>query len=423
MSNFCKAEKLIREFKGENYIFGEGTLDKTGEVTNGLGKRAALIWSDFPGVDELVRIVKGSLFEEGVKLLGEIEGPAPNAPRKDLHRMTEELRTLQPEVTVCLGGGSTIDATKAAEVLRTLGGSIDDYFGVGRVSDKLLKTSKVLKPVVAIQTASSSAAHLTKYSNITDISTGQKKLIVDDAIVPEKAFFDYGVTRTMSPGFTADGGLDGLAHVLEVLYSSVGKPHYIKMMEVAGVAIHLIVTYLEQAVKHPDDLVARKALGLATDLGGFAIMLGGTNGAHLTSFSLVDLLSHGRACGIMNPYYTVFFAPAIEEPLCMVGKIFHQADLTDADIEAFSGRALGVVVAEAMIALNKRIGAPYRLEDVDGFSDKYIDRALVAAKDPQLRMKLENMPVPLISTMVEQYIKSVLMAAKTGDLRLIQNVV
>ena len=41
------------------------------------------------------------------------------------------------------------------------------------------------------RSAASSAAHMTKYSNITDLSTGQKKLIVDDAIVPALALFDH----------------------------------------------------------------------------------------------------------------------------------------------------------------------------------------------------------------------------------------
>lgn len=64
------------------------------------------------------------------------------------------------------------------------------------------------------------------------------------------------------------------------------------------------------------------ALGLATDLGGYSIMLGGTNGAQLTSFSLVDILSHGRACGMLNPNYKALFAPAIEETLRRVGAIY-----------------------------------------------------------------------------------------------------
>jgi len=62
-----------------------------------------------------------------------------------------------------------------------------------------------------------------------------------------------------------------------------------------------------------EDMDSRESLGLGTDLGGYAIMVGGTSGPHLTSFSLVDVLSHGRACAIMSPYYTVFFAPAIQK--------------------------------------------------------------------------------------------------------------
>jgi alcohol dehydrogenase len=38
-------------------------------------------------------------------------------------------------------------------------------------------------------------------------------------------------------------------------------------------------------------------------------------------------------------------------------------------------------------------------------------------------MKLENMPVPLTSAMVDEYMAPILMAAKTGDLNGIRNVV
>lgn len=68
-------------------------------------------------------------------------------------------------------------------------------------------------------------------------------------------------------------------------------------------------------------------------------MVGGTNGGHLTSFSLVDVLSHGRACAMMNPYYTVFFGPAIEDPLRMLGEIYRNAGLTSADIGSWNQSA------------------------------------------------------------------------------------
>jgi len=273
-----------------------------------------------------------------------------------------------------------------------------------------------------MQTASSSGAHLTKYSNITDVQTGQKKLIVDEGVVPVQPVFDYEVTYGAPAALTADGALDGIAHSLEVLYGAVGKPYYAQMEDVAGESIGLVVEYLPNVMDNPKDAEGREALGLATDLGGYAIVIGGTNGGHLTSFSLVDVLSHGRACAIMNPYYTVFFAPAIQDPLKLVGNVYKEAGYTDADINGLSGRELGVAVAEAMIAFEKKIGFPATLGEVPGFSDAHIERALTAAKNPQLKMKLENMPVPLTAEMVDEYMGPVLEAAKTGELDGIKNV-
>ncbi len=245
---------------------------------------------------------------------------------------------------------------------------------------------------------------------------------MDDAIIPALPVFDYEVTYSTPPGLTADGALDGISHSLEVLYGAMGKPYYDKLEEVAGVCIRLAVNYLSRAIENPKDKEAREALCLATDLGGYSIMIGGTNGGHLTSFSLVDILPHGRACAIMNPYYTVFFAPAIERPLRVVGKIYQEAGLTRADIEALKGRDLGVAVAEAMFELAQRIGCPTRLSEVEGFGWQHIDRALAAAKNPQLKMKLQNMPVPLTAKMIDDYMGPILEAARDGNLALIKNV-
>jgi alcohol dehydrogenase class IV len=412
----------LHEFKGDAYLFGAGVLPRVGEVVASVGRRPALVRGTFPGSDDFVRIISDSTADAGAPLVGEIRGARPNAPRQDLFRITDELRTLDPDVIISFGGGSTIDATKAAEVLRTLGGGIDDYFGTALVTKALKESGKPLTPHVAIQTAASSGAHLTKYSNITDVSTGQKKLIVDEAIVPVRPVFDYQVTYGAPPALTADGALDGIAHSLEVLYGAVGKTYYAQVADVAATGIGLVVNHLPRVMDDPKDKQAREALCLATDLGGYAIMLGGTNGGHLTSFSLVDILSHGRACAIMNPYYTVFFAPAIQEPLRLMGKIYREAGLTTADVESLSGRELGVAVAEAMFELAQRIGFPTRLSEVEGFTQEHIERALAAAKNPQLKMKLENMPVPLTAEMVDEYMRPVLEAARDGDLTLIKNV-
>ncbi len=422
MADFAKARELLRQFKGDRYLYGVGVLDDLGAATAALGGRAALVADSFPGSDNFVAQIKDSLAASDVQLAGKVAGAGPNAPREDLARITEQLKELQPEVIVSFGGGSTIDAAKAAEVLRTLGGDIEAYFGTGLVTKALAETGQQLTPHVAVQTAASSGAHLTKYSNITDVKTGQKKLIVDEAIVPLQPVFDYAVTFGAPRSLTADGALDGVAHSLEVLYGAVGKPYYDQIEEVAREGIGLVVEHLPRVMENPQDATGREALGLATDLGGYAIMIGGTNGGHLTSFSLVDVLSHGRACAIMNPYYTVFFAPAIERPLKLVGNIFKAAGYTSADIDNLRGRELGKMVAEAMITFEEHIGFPSTLGEVPGFSDAHIERALTAAKNPQLKMKLENMPVPLTAEMVDEYMGPVLQAAKTGDLDRIKNV-
>ncbi len=425
MDYFRVARDLVREFKGDSYRFGKQVLKDTGGLVAATGKRAALVRSGFAGTEGYVNTIRGSLAEAGVHLVAEIRGAAPNTPREDVRRIATELERCDPDAIVSFGGGSTIDATKAAEVLRTLGGEIDDYFGTGLVTKRLQENGLRLTPHVAIQTAAGSGAHLTKYANVTDVKTGQKKLIVDDAIVPSHPVFDYTVTYDAPPALTADGALDGLAHILEVFYGAVGKPHYGRLSRIARAGISLIVSYLPQVIANRRDTTAREALCLATDLGAYAIMVGGTNGGHLTSFSLVDILSHGRACALMNPYYTVFFAPAVEGPLRVIGQIFAEAGYISGRAKDFSplhGRELGLAVAQGMFAFAKEIDFPITLGEVKGFTWGHIERALTAAKNPQLKMKLENMPIPLTAAMIDDYMAPILEAAATGDVTRIRNV-
>jgi len=422
MNQFKHARALLKEFKGESYVYGAGVLSKVGSIAGAIGKRAVLVRGTFNGSDKFVSSITESLAAAGVQLVATIKGPRPNCPREDLFHIAEQIKNADPEVIISFGGGSTIDSAKAAEVLRTLGGEVDDYFGTGRVTEKLQRSGKSLTPHIAIQSVASSGAHLTKYSNITDLASGQKKLIVDESIVPGHPMFDYAVTYRAPRDLTSDGALDGIAHCLEVLYGAVNKPYYEKAKKIASIGIDLVVRYLPRVIEDPGDKEAREALCLATDLGGYAIMVGGTNGGHLTSFSLVDILSHGRACAMMNPYYTVFFAPAIENPLRLVGNIYRKAGLTSADINRLKGRDLGIAVAEAMFELAKRIGFPTQLSEVDGFTEEHIRRALAAAKTPQLKMKLQNMPIPMNVEMIDEYMKPILEAARDGNLALIKNV-
>ena len=129
---------------------------------------------------------------------------------------------------------------------------------------------------------------------------------MDEAITPPKALFDYTLTRTMPTDLTLDGAFDGMAHCLEVFYGATPS-NFTRLQRIVETGLELVIGSIEKAAIDGGDIQAREAIGLGTDLGGYAIMLGGTSGPHLTSFSLVDILSHGRACAIMTPYFLVFF--------------------------------------------------------------------------------------------------------------------
>ncbi|MEE9502200.1 MAG: iron-containing alcohol dehydrogenase [Candidatus Aminicenantaceae bacterium] len=142
----------------------------------------------------------------------------------------------------------------------------------------------------------------------------------------------------------------------------------------------------------------------------------------ITYFSLVDILSHGRACAIMNPYYTVFFGPAIQPQLQILGKIYAKYGLIEKPLKGLGPVELAIAVAKGMMNLAQRVDFPTTLKEINGFSEDHIQRALEAAKNPQLEMKLKNMPVPLNRDMIDEYMGPVLKAAATGDFSSIKNV-
>ena len=414
-----EAKKLIVEFKGNDYAFGTGVLEQVGPMTAKIGRRALLVSRlSSPWLKPALDQVTASLKKNDVDVTGPVQGAAPNAPREDVYRLQGHILHQKPDVIVSLESGSGIDACKAAATLATFGdieAELDPYFGLDQVTKLCESTDRRVLPLVALMTAASSSAHLTKYSNITDPVKGQKKLIIDEAIVPPKAVFDYGLTASQPMSLTLDGGMDGFSHCIEVYLGAKGDG-VDRIEKIALLGMELIVAGLAVLAEKPHDLAAREQVALGTDLGGYTIMIGGTSGPHLNSFSLVKHLSHGRACALMNPYYTVFFAPAVKARVRKIGEIFKRHGYIATDLDALSAKDLGQTVAEGILAFNRKIGFPTTLAEIEGIDSAVLEKILTAAKDPQLESKLQNMPVPLTADLVDRYMGPVLEAAWSGQL-------
>ncbi len=432
-----KAKSMLKDWKKESYAFGMGVLKKIGDFSKKAGKTTMLVvtgWGTEEWVEPLIKDMKSYIKERDITVLDVIMGARSNAPREDVYRIANQIGKKKPDSIIAVGGGSTIDAVKASTVLATLeSDDVEKYFGMGLVTESLEEEGKKLPIIIAVQTASSSGAHLTKYSNITDPLTGQKKLIVDNAVVPPFAVFDYRITIGAPYAIKTDGALDGIAHCLEVVCGATGKPFFERAMDIADVGISLIVESLPEAIDNTGDEDAALGLGLGTDLGGYAIMVGGTNYGHLFSFSVVNKLTHGRACAIANPYVLVFFAPAIEEQLKLIGRIYNKAGYIREDVEKLRGRELSIIVARGMIEFSERIKFPTTFKEV-GVDEEDKNRILTAAKNPQLWSKLEQAPVSLIAKdsagkvdknqtedNIDEYMGALIDGIMSGDFKRIKN--
>jgi alcohol dehydrogenase class IV len=252
-----KASALLKEFKGDSYAFGSGVLDKApGKFAAEFGNNAMFVG---PIEEEWFQTTKDrilkSLDKAGVNVVDVVRSAAPNAPFVDVYRIHSHIMHKKPDVLVVGDGGSGIDATKAAATLASLGDiqpEIDPFFGVGQVTKVCQESGRTIMPVIAIMMAASSGAHLTKYSNITDPVVGQKKLIVDEAIIPPRCVFDYDVTTSQPMSLTLDGGFDGIAHCLEVYFGAVPEIEN-QARQVAELGIEALIKGLTEVKKDPGD--------------------------------------------------------------------------------------------------------------------------------------------------------------------------
>src|SRR4030066_773049 len=115
-----QAKKVLKDWKGDSYTFGEDVLEVTGKYAKKYGKKVTLVVTELgqAWIQKPLEQVKSSLKANGVAF-ETINGARPNAPREDVYRISLQVARAKSDVIVALGGGSTIDAVKAAAVLNT----------------------------------------------------------------------------------------------------------------------------------------------------------------------------------------------------------------------------------------------------------------------------------------------------------------
>ncbi|MHA1731508.1 MAG: iron-containing alcohol dehydrogenase family protein [Promethearchaeota archaeon] len=403
-----KALEILKNWKLTDVTYGPGVISEVGARAKEFGSKAIVVIGQgsvkkHGYLDALLE----SLGAAGVRAKV-VEGVEPNPSKETIYRLAYYLLADSYDCAIALGGGSTIDALKGGLILATVrDGDIDEYFGVGNASRRM---ERMDPPMIAIPTTSGTSAEVTKYSNITDPTLRVKKLISDPAIIPQVALVDPELTLSCPPGLTATVGLDTLTHLMEGYMNNVhdgvdpGDETLPGANERALEGMRLLFGALPEAVRDGSNLEAREKMSLACVLGGTVIVYKSTGGPHMNSFSWFDLMPHGNATGLMLPYYTAYYAPAIE------GKLRKVAALLGVD----AGDNVGKAVAEGLLEFYGKLGFPTTLREVPGFTGAHVDKAIADAAQNQ--MKLDNMPRPIPAEKKNEVLRVIIEGARDGDL-------
>ena len=202
------------------------------------------------------------------------------------------------DVVVAVGGGSSIDTAKAANLLLTNEGELMDYINapVGRA----LAPANPLLPLIALPTTTGTGSESTTICVLDVIAQKVKTGISHPRLRPTMAIVDPELTLTQPSGVTASAGMDILCHALE---SYTARPYtsyehkaanervpYCGANPVADLwserALALLAVAFRTAVRNGDDLQAREQMSLAATFAGLGFGNAGVHIPHANAYPI-----------------------------------------------------------------------------------------------------------------------------------------
>jgi hydroxyacid-oxoacid transhydrogenase len=314
---------------------------------------------------------------------------------------------------VAVGGGSTIDTAKAANLYSTYPADFLDYvnapIGRGR------PIPGPLKPLIAVPTTAGTGSETTGVAIFDLVERKAKTGIAHRYLRPALGIVDPDNTRTLPPAVAAATGLDVLSHALES-YTAIPfnrrprperpllRPAYQGANPISDLwaleALRLVAEYLPRAVSDPSDDEARSQMLLAAAIAGIGFGNAGVHLPHGMSYPVagmvrsfrppgyaVDhpLIPHGISVILNTPAVVRFTAPASPE------RNLHAAAALGADIAGAAPADAGDILAQRVVHFMRLLNMPNGLTAV-GYSEADIP-ALVQGTLPQHRVtKLSPRP-------------------------------
>ena len=348
----------------------DGAIKDVPELIKDMGKKHALIFTDpFMSTTPLVKDLEADLKKNGidVHIFSKIQA---NPVVAAVEEAAEYMKEIKPDVLVCVGGGSPIDAGKVANVVYTHGGKAKDYdIAIGGI----MKIKPILLPLIAIPTTAGTGTEVTMVGVLTDVERQTKFGVLSPLLIPDVAVLDPQATVSMPPGLTANTGIDALTHCIECYTSNCDFP---PAQGLALEGVRMISQNLRRAVSNGKDVEARLAMLTASMMAGTAFSLGGLGVCHAMAHQLSAFfdMPHGMANAILLPHVMEYNLKVAEDKF---------ADIA----AAMGGDTSGMIKSEAAkLALNlvkklaEDVGVPKYLDEGGATKDKIpgmVERAML----------------------------------------------
>lgn len=264
-----------------------------------VGSKAFIITD--PGVIEsgITAKVTDSLIANGFTT-SVFEQVQANPKDVDCEKGGYEARRFGADLIVAVGGGSVIDSAKAIAMLQTLGGSLSQYEGKGKITGSVT-------PIIAIPTTAGTGSEVTRSAVITDTRRKFKMTLKDIALAPRLALIDPEATYSLPRKLTASTGMDALVHAVEA-YTSLQANPFSDALAIA--AIEKIYPALPVTVHNGCDKQARDALMIGSLMAGIAFSHADVGAVHCMAEAIGSIYDtpHGVANSMFLPAVTAFNA-------------------------------------------------------------------------------------------------------------------
>ena len=272
----------------------------------------------------------------------------PNVPADptivSVQEVIDFVKARRPDWIIAVGGGSVLDAAKAAAVIAKNQGEILPYLR----GELQVKSTGI--PLIAVPTTAGSGSEVTPYASITDSQKMRKISLSHDYLYPKYAVIDPTLTLTLTRRQTAVSGMDALSHALEGYWS---KQSTSVTDAYALVAAKLLLTMLPNTYQNVEDVNARHLTMEGSMLAGLTISNARTTAVHAVSYPMTVYfrIPHGLACSMLLPVLIRYNAGAMARDK-------EQKLLSKLEYSSMNQ------LAEAVERLQQQLDLPIRLRDL-----------------------------------------------------------